>query len=139
VHLGYLLTTVGLNTLRLGERMVQMTHNVTMEAWGSLSPGQYRIHDRDGKCGSAFQQIIGAAGVKRVPLPARSLNLIAYAERRVRSVKDECLSQLMVFGERGLRHTVRGYVDYYHHERDHPGQGSVLLTPFAHSTMSVSA
>ena len=38
--------------------MVQMTRNVTMEEWGFLSPGQYLIHDRDGKYCPAFQQII---------------------------------------------------------------------------------
>jgi hypothetical protein len=29
--------------------MVQMARNVTMEEWGFLTPGQYLIHDRDGK------------------------------------------------------------------------------------------
>ena len=72
--------------------MVQIARNVTMEAWGFLSPGQYLIHDRDGKFCPAFQQTTDAAGVKWVPLPARSPNLNAHAERWVRSVKDECLS-----------------------------------------------
>src|SRR5919199_3659658 len=71
--------------------MVQVARNVTMEAWGCLSPGQYLIHDRDGKYGPAFQHIIDTAGVTRVPLPARSPNLNAFAERWVRSVKDEAL------------------------------------------------
>ena len=56
-----------------------------MEQWGFLAPGQYLIHDRDGKYCPAFQHIIDAAGVKRVPLPPRSPNLNAYAERWVRS------------------------------------------------------
>ena len=43
--------------------MVQVARNVTMEEWGFLSPGQYLIHDRDGKYCPAFQQIIDAAGV----------------------------------------------------------------------------
>src|SRR5205807_259250 len=34
--------------------MVQVARNVTMEAWGVLSPGQYLIHDRDGKYCPAF-------------------------------------------------------------------------------------
>jgi putative transposase len=66
--------------------MMQVARNVTMEAWGFLSPGQYLIHDRDGKYCPAFQHIIDAAGVTRVPLPPRSPNLNAYAERWVRSV-----------------------------------------------------
>ena len=78
----------------------------TMEAWGCLAPGQYLIHDRDGKYCPAFQQLIDAAGVKRVPLPPRSPNLNAYAERWVRSVKEECLSRLILFGDASLRHAL---------------------------------
>jgi putative transposase len=69
--------------------MLQMARNVTMEQWGFLAPGQSLIHDRDGKYGPAFQHIIDAAGVTRGPLPPRSPNLNAYAERWVRSVKEE--------------------------------------------------
>jgi putative transposase len=109
--------------------MVQVARNVTMEEWGFLSPGQYLIHDRDGKYCPAFQQIIDAAGVKRVPLPPRSPNLNAYAERWVRSVKDEALSHLILFGEGSLRHALQEYVAHYHHERNHQGKGNVLLFP----------
>src|SRR5712691_1449889 len=86
--------------------MVQVARNVTMEAWGFLSPGQYLIHDRDGKYCPAFQHIIDGAGVKRVPLPPRSPNLNAYAERWVRSIKEECLSRMILFGEASLRHAL---------------------------------
>ena len=100
-----------------------------MEEWGFLSPGQYLIHDRDEKYCPAFQQIIDAAGVKRVPLPPRSPNLNAYAERWVRSVKEECLARLILFGEGALRHALKEYVDYYHHERNHQGKDNILLFP----------
>jgi transposase InsO family protein len=109
--------------------MIQVARNVTMEEWGFLSPGQYLIHDRDGKYCPAFQQIIDAAGVKRVPLPPRSPNLNAYAERWVRSVKDEALSHLILFGEGSLRHALQEYVAHYHHERNHQGKGNMLLFP----------
>jgi putative transposase len=109
--------------------MVQVARNVTMEAWGFLSPGQYLIHDRDGKYCPAFQQIIDDAGVKRVPLPPRSPNLNAYAERWVRSVKEECLSRLILCGEASLRHALTQYVAHFHHERNHQGKGNVLLFP----------
>lgn len=111
--------------------MVQMARHVTMEAWGVLLPGQYPIHDRDGKYCPAFQHIIDAAGVKRVPLPPRSPNLNAYAERWVRSVKEECLSRLILFGEAALCRALNAYVAYYHHERNHQGKGNVLLFPLA--------
>ena len=39
-------------------------------------------------------------------LPARSPNLNAFAERWVRSVKEECLSKLILFGEGPLSRTL---------------------------------
>ena len=109
--------------------MMQIARNVTMEEWGFLSRGQYLIHDRDGKYCPAFQQLIDAAGVSRVPLPPRSPNLNAYAERWVRSVKEECLSRMILFGEASLRHALTQYVEHFHHERPHQGKGNVLLFP----------
>jgi transposase InsO family protein len=109
--------------------MVQMARNVTMEEWGFLAPGQYLIHDRDGKYCPAFHQLIDAAGVTRVPLPPRSPNLNAYAERWVRSVKEECLARMILFGEASLRHALTQYVAHFHHERNHQGKGNVLLFP----------
>jgi transposase InsO family protein len=142
--LGGLVTYYVLFFLRLGTRevhvagvtphptqawMIQVARNVTMEEWGFLSPGQYLIHDRDGKYCPAFQHIIEAAGVTRVPLPPRSPNLNAYAERWVRSVKEECLSRLILFGEASLWHALHEYMAHYHHERNHQGKGNVLLFP----------
>src|ERR671924_535171 len=109
--------------------MVQVARNVTMEAWGFLSPGHYLIHDRDTKFCAAFQHIIDEAGVERVVLPPRSPNLNAYAERWVRSVKEECLARMILFGEKALRHALTHYVEHFHHERNHQGKGNVLLFP----------
>jgi transposase InsO family protein len=109
--------------------MVQVARHVTMEEWGFLTPGQYLIHDRDTKFCAAFQQIIDDAGIERVPLPVRSPNLNAYAERWVRSVKEECLSRLILFGEASLRHALTQYVEHFHHERNHQGKDNLLLFP----------
>ena len=46
------------------------------------------------------------AGVERIVLPPRSPNLNAYAERWVRSVKDEALARMILFGEGSLRHVL---------------------------------
>jgi putative transposase len=111
--------------------MVQVARNITMDKWGFLAPGQYLLHDRDHKFCPAFQRLLDEAGVKRVPLPPRSPNLNAYAERWVRSVKEEGLSRLILFGEAALCHALNEYVEHYHHERNHQGQGNVLLFPAA--------
>ena len=109
--------------------MVQVARNVTMEEWGFLAPGQYLIHDRDTKFCAAFQHLIDDAGVERVVLPPRSPNLNAYAERWIRSVKEECLSRVILFGEASLCPVLNEYVDHYHQERNHQGKGNVRLFP----------
>jgi transposase InsO family protein len=109
--------------------MGQIARNVTLADWGVLFPGHYLIHDRDGKYCPAFQRLIDDAGVTRVPLPPRSPNLNAYAERWVRSVKDEVLSRLILFGERSLYHALTPYTAHYHTERPHQGKGNVILMP----------
>jgi transposase InsO family protein len=109
--------------------MEQVARNLTMDEWGVLKPGQYLIHDRDTKFCEAFQQILDGAGVKRLPLPPHSPNLNAIAERWVRSVKSEALSQLILFGERSLHHVLSEYLTHYHTERCHQGLGNVIPFP----------
>jgi putative transposase len=77
----------------------------------------------------SFRAIIASGQVEPLALPARSPNLNAYAERWVRSVKEECLSKIILFGERSLRRALSEYVDHYHEERNHQGKDNVLLFP----------
>lgn len=51
----------------------------------------------------------------------------AYAERFVRSIKEECLDRLIPFGERHFRRAVAEYVAHYHRERNHQGLGNELI------------
>ena len=52
-----------------------------------------------------------------------------FAECWVRSVKEECLSKVVLFGERSLRRAISEYVEHFHAERNHQGTGNVLLFP----------
>ena len=62
-----------------------------------------------------------------VKLPAPSPNLNAYAERFVRSIKEECLNQMVMLGEHHLRRTVADYMEHYHLERNHQGLDNKLI------------
>jgi transposase InsO family protein len=109
--------------------MKQIARNVTMDEWGFLENRRYLIHDRDTKFTDSFRRIIKSSDVEPLKLPARSPNLNAYAERWVRSVKEEALSKLILFGEASLRRVLREYVTHFHEERNHQGKGNVLLFP----------
>jgi putative transposase len=94
---------------------------------GFLLPHRYLIHDRDPLFTDRFAALLRSAGVEPVKLPPRSPNLKAYAERFVRSIKDECLSRLIPIGEMHLRLAVEQFAEHYHLERNHQGLGNRLI------------
>jgi len=118
--------------------MQQMARNVAMDGWGFLGNCRYLLHDRDTKYTESFRAIIKAGGVESVALPPRSPNLNAYSERWVRSAKEECLSKLILFGERSLRRAVQNYLVHYHQERNHQGKNNVLLFPQVQVTQAAN-
>jgi hypothetical protein len=58
----------------------------------------------------------------------------AFAERFVRSIKSECLSRMIFFGQASLRHALIQYLSHYHTERNHQGRGNQLLRPLARTS-----
>jgi transposase InsO family protein len=72
-----------------------------------------RAADRDKKFCAEFRDTLAASGVECVALPACSPNLNCYAERWVRSVKEECLSKLILFGEAALRRALTQFEEHY--------------------------
>jgi len=108
--------------------MKQIARNLTT-ADGCLRPGQILIHDRGGQYCPAFKRILEEAGVKPIAIPPRSPNLNAYAERWVKSVKEQCLKRLIITSEKMLRKALKEYVAYYHQERCHQGIGNIIPFP----------
>jgi hypothetical protein len=80
------------------------------------------MHDRDTKFCASFRDTLESGGIKPLALPPRSPNLNAFAERWVRSVKQECLSKLILFGEDSLRRALTEFVEHFHRERNHRGK-----------------
>ena len=113
------------------EWMEQIARSATQETWGYLYPCRYILHDRDTKFCASFRSILAGSGVETLALPARSPNLNAFAERWVRSAKQECLSKLILFGEGPLLRTLAEFSAHYHGERNHQGKGNKLLFPEA--------
>ena len=109
--------------------MEQMARNAIDEASGHLRQHRYLLHDRDTKFCASFRAMLATGDVKCLALPPRSPNLNAFVERWVRSVKQECLSRLILFGEGSLRRALTEFVEHYHVERNNQGKGNVLLFP----------
>jgi putative transposase len=111
--------------------MLQIARNVTDAQSGALYAKRYLIIDRDTKYSEQFRRLIGDSGTKVIRLPPMSPNLNAYAERFVRSIKDECLDRMIFVGQASLRHAVAEYLSHYHAERNHQGLENRLIVPAA--------
>jgi hypothetical protein len=69
----------------------------------------------------------GATEVIRLPpLPP---NLNAFAERFVRSIKEECLERMIFVGQASLRRAISEYLEHHHAERNHQGLENRLIRP----------
>ena len=117
----------GIHHQPYGAWMEQMARNLTDTADGFLRRTRHLIHDRDPLYTRAFDEILKSSGVQPIRLPPRSPNLNAYAERFVRSIKEECLNRVIVLGEGHLRRVIHDYVEHYHRERNHQGLENRLL------------
>jgi len=88
----------------------------------------------------ALEDVANAAKPDTIPgwyrNHARSPNLNAFAERWVKSVKDDCLSKLILFGDTSIRRALHDYLIHYHAERNHQGKDNVLLFPIASKAMN---
>lgn len=50
-------------------------------------------------------------------------------ERYIRSLKEECLDRMILFGEKSLRKAIQEFVSHYHAERNHQGLNNGLIEP----------
>jgi putative transposase len=85
------------------------------------------ILDRDSKYTDEFREILKENGTDVVPIPPRAPNCNPHAERFVRSIKEECLERMILFGRSSLERALLEYCRHYHGERNHQGLGNKLI------------
>jgi transposase InsO family protein len=107
--------------------MVQAGRTLTAAGDGLLAGHRVLICDRDRKWSASLRQLLGASGIRVVRTPFQAPNANAYAERFVRSIKQECLNRVIPFGERQFRRAITEFVEHYHRERNHQGLGNELI------------
>src|SRR5207302_3182274 len=107
--------------------MRQVGRTLTAADDGVLIRHRVLICDRDAKWSAPVRERLSEAGVCVVQTPYHAPNANAYAERFVRSIKQECLNRVIPFGERHLRRTIAEFVAHYHCERNHQGLENELI------------
>jgi putative transposase len=113
------------------EWMMQVGRNLTDFEEGFLRDKRYILMDRDKKYAESFRVLLKESGIEPVRLPPKSPNLDAHIERFMRSLKEECLERLILFGEESLRNAVSEFLAHFHSERNHQGRNNQLIQPEA--------
>ena len=114
-----------------GNFMARVARNLTDNVDGFLRNMSYLILDNDRLFTAKFCGILKDAGVKVVRTAIQAPNMNAVAERWVQTVKHECLSKLILFGDRHLRRVLSEFADHYHQERPHQALGNAPIEPRA--------
>jgi putative transposase len=107
--------------------VTQQARNLCFELDARETPVRFLIHDRDSKFSGPFDEVFRSEGIQIIRTPIRSPKDNAFAERFVKTVRRECLDNLLVIGERHLQSVLREYLRHYNKERPH--RGLSLETP----------
>jgi len=94
----------GCTTNPSGAWVTQQARNLSFT--GIFERIRFLIHDRDSKFTSAFDEVFRSEGIKVIHTPIRAPQANAYAERFVRSIKEECLNRMIFIGQASLRRAV---------------------------------
>jgi putative transposase len=97
--------------------MRQQARNLAIDE--RLEDVRYLLHDRDAKFSGPFDALIRSERARVIKTPVRAPQANAVAERWVRTVRNECLDHVLVFGRRHLEQVLRGYVAHFNAERPH--------------------
>ena len=89
-------------------------------------PIPFLLHDNDSKFTEVFDKILASERIKVIHTPYRAPNANAYAERWMRTVREECLDRILVLSEGHLRRLMREYVGYYNGARPHQEIGQQI-------------
>ncbi|HEY7418226.1 MAG TPA: integrase core domain-containing protein [Ktedonobacteraceae bacterium] len=82
---------------------------------------RFLLHDRDAKFPVSFDTVFVTERIEVILTPYHAPNANAYAERWVRSMREECLDHLLIINERHLEHVLKEFGQYYNQARPHQG------------------
>ncbi len=108
--------------------MEQIARNLTDCDDGYQIGKRFIIIDRDAKFSPRFRSILSGSGIDVLLTAYQAPNMNAYSERFVKSIKSECLDQMIFLGRESLVRAISEYAAHYHEERSHQGIGNELIS-----------
>jgi len=101
------------------------------------TPLRFLIHDNDSTFSKAFDAVFESEGFHVIKTPFQAPNANAFAERWIRTAREECLDHILILNASHLRRVLIEFVDYYNTSRPH--QGINQQAPIPYKTISEGA
>src|ERR1035437_1773859 len=112
---------LGATTNPNGPWVTQVARNFASDLEDAGRRFRFLIRDRDTKFTASFDEVFASIGVETIRTPIRSPRANAYAERFVRTIRQECLDHLLVVSRQHLESVLDTYVQHYNQARPHRG------------------
>jgi transposase InsO family protein len=104
-----------------GPRVAQVARNLAGNFEDAGCRFRFLIRDRDTKFTASFDSVLASVGIEAIRTPVASPRANAFAERLVRTVREDCLDHLLVVSRRRLEAVLAEYVRHYNQARPHRG------------------
>ena len=104
-----------------GPWVTQVARNFASDLEDAGRQFQFLIRDRDTKFTASFDTVLASIGIETIRTPVASPRANAFAERFVRTVRQDCLDHLLVVSQRHLEALLAEYVRHYNEARPHRG------------------
>jgi transposase InsO family protein len=82
-------------------------------------PFRFVVHDGAGQYSPAFDAVFTGADMTAITTPPRAPKANAYAERWVRTLRQELLDRTLIFNQRQLRTLLSEFIEHYNAHRPH--------------------
>lgn len=105
--------------------VTQQARNLMIDLGGRAGDFTHLVRDRDGKFTAAFDTVFAAEGIEVKKIPPSSSNCNPYAERFVRSTRQECTNNILLLERGNAEKVLTDFATHFNTHRPHQGRSQL--------------
>jgi putative transposase len=114
---------LGTTTNPDGRWTTQQVRNLVIDLGDRVTQFRFLVRDRAGQFTASFDTVLADVGIRVVRIPPRCPRANCFAERFVRTVRDELTDRMLIVNQRHLRAALTEYIRHYNGRRPHRARG----------------